>query len=162
MKGLVLVVACLFIVVLAQAPSSKQWRGLSPLTSTRVDVERVLGKPDVNHQNLVWIYYLSDSVVTFNFSDNPSCSHKIPSPSWNVPFDTVTSFGVGLKQPVAIRDFPADLTKLKKIEGDADLTDHFYYINEDDGFSIEVGRGYVMGYIYEPSVKKMALRCPAN
>ena len=109
-----------------------------------------------------YLPYLSDSVVTFNFSGNPNCSQKLPYPSWNIPSDTVTSFGVGLKQQVPITDFGVDLTKLKKVKGDFDLAEHFYYINEDNGFSIEVGRNHVMGYIYEPSAKNKDLRCPAN
>ena len=162
MKSLIWLGAFLWIFSLVQVPSSKEWRGLTPLASTRADVERVLWKADVNHQNQVWIYYLSASVVTFNFSGNPNCSQKRPYPSWNIPSNTVTSFGVGLKQQVPITDFGADLTKLKKVKGDFDTPDHFYYINEDDGFSIEVGRGHVMGYIYEPSAKYKDLRCHIN
>lgn len=161
MKSLICLGALLWVSSLVQAPSSKEWRGLTPLASTHADVERVLGKPDVNHQNLVWIYYLPDIVVTFDFSGNPNCREKLSRPSWNTPLDTVTSFRVGLKQQVLITDFDADLTKLKKVKGDFDLENHFYYTNED-GFSIEAGSRYVMGYIYEPSAKHKDLRCPTN
>lgn len=153
--------ATALVLFLAQAPSSKEWHGLSPLASTRADVERVLGKAEVNHRDQVWIFYLSDIVVTFNFSANPNCREKLSYPSWNVPMGTLTSIGIDLKQPVPLANFTRDLTQFKKVPGDFDLPDHFYLFNENDGFSIEVGRNYVKGYIYEPSFKQKALRCPA-
>lgn len=143
----------------AQMPSAKEWRGVFPLKSTRGDVERLMGPPDGNIENKLLTYYLPDNVVTFQFSGNPKCSQKLSYNTWDVSVETVTTIRVSLKQQMLLTDAGIDLTKFQKVKGNFDLPEHFYYSNADDGFSIEVGRGYVMGYIYEPEGKSKNLRC---
>jgi hypothetical protein len=152
----------LFCVFFAQALSSKEWRGLAPLRSTRVDVERLLGPPDVNAKDELLTYYLPDSTVNIQFAANPQCKQKLPYGTWNVLPQTVTVIRVGLKNHIPLSETGIDLSKLKKIPGDSDVEGHFYYTNIQDGFSYEVGGNFLMGYIYEPASKNENLRCPAN
>jgi hypothetical protein len=44
--------ACLMILLLAVMSEAfaKEWRGITPLKSTRADVERLLGKPNSDEQ----------------------------------------------------------------------------------------------------------------
>jgi len=145
-----------------ESPPQQDWRGLLPLKSTRSDVERLLGPPDVNQKNQVLIYYQTDQVVSIGFSGNPQCQQKLPYTSWSVSLDTVTGITVDLRKSVPIADTHIDLTRLKKRRGDSDLLTHFYYSNEENGFSMEVGADYLIGYHYEPSSRQSHLQCPIN
>lgn len=153
------IISCVLFVSSWQVPASKEWRGLSPLNSTRADVERLLGRPEENFYNKLLIYYLPEQVVSFNFSSNPKCQKEFKYPTWDVPADTVTSIGITLKRSIPVAEVGIDLTKLIKKKGDFDRDDHFYYSNTD-GFSIEVAGNDIMGYIYEPGDNRQGLRCP--
>ena len=153
------IISCLLVFSSWQVPSSKEWRGLSPLNSTRADVERLLGPPEENFKNELVIYYLPEQVVSFNFSSNPKCQKKFNYPTWDVPADRVTSIGITLKRSIPVAEAGIDLTKLIKKRGDFDRDDHFYYSNTD-GFSIEVAENDITGYIYEPGENRKDLRCP--
>jgi len=145
-----------------ESPPQQDWRGLLPLKSTRKDVERLLGPPDVNQENQLLVYYQKDQVVFIGFSGNPQCRQKLPYTTWDTSMDTVTEIRVRLRKSVPIADTQIDLTKLKKHRGDSDLMTHFYYVNEENGFSIEVGAGNVTGYVYEPTSRQNHLQCPLN
>ena len=162
MLRLSFLIACLLLESVGQLPSTKEWRGLSPIISTRADVERVLGPPSRNDDNQLLTYDFPDVVVFIGFSANWKCEQKLPYTSWNVTADTVTGIRVNLKRQVLISESGIDLTKLKKIKGDYDVAGHFYYSNTEDGFSVNAGSEYIKGYIYEPASKHSSLRCPAN
>lgn len=145
-----------------QSPPQKDWQGLLPLKSTRSDVERLLGPPDVNQKDQLLVYYQKDQVVFIGFSGNPQCRKKFPYTSWDTSLDTVTAIRLRLRKSVPIADMHIDLARLKKHRGDSDLMTHFYYSNEENGFSIEVGNSNVMGYVYEPTSRQSHLQCPLN
>jgi hypothetical protein len=156
-------IACLFFLGFAQMPSTTDWRGLSPLKSTRMDVERTLGPPDEAIDNELITYRFPDIVVNFHFTSNPKCREKLPYTSWDVTSDTVTGIIVTLRHPPLVEESGIDLTKFKKVKGDFDSIDHYYYFLNDDSFSIEVGNKYVGGYHYYPGSKQKALLCePIN
>jgi len=73
MIRLTVLIAYLVFLVFAQMPSTTDWRGLSPLKSTRMDVERTLGPPDQKIENDQVTYYYPDVVVYFHFTSNPKC-----------------------------------------------------------------------------------------
>jgi hypothetical protein len=152
-------VAYLVLLVTAQVPSSTDWRGLSPLNSTRIDVERTLGPADQKLDNGQMTYYFPDVVVFFHFTSNPKCRQKLPYTSWNVTSDTVTGIDVSLRHPPLVAETGIDLTKFKRIKGDYDLVDRYHYLNTDDTFGIEVGGNHVVGYHYRPGVTHKDLRC---
>jgi len=105
-----------------------------------MDVERRLGPAERSGDNQM-TYYLPDVTVFFYFSTNPKCEKKLPYASWNVTSDTVTEIDVSLRHPTLVTETGFDLTKLKKLEGPSDMVGHYYYVNLDGSFSIEVGRG---------------------
>ena len=153
-------VAYLFFLVSAQMPSTTNWRGLSPITSTRMDVERTLGPPHEKRDNGQMTYYFPDVVVWFYFTSNPKCGQKLPYTSWDVASDTLTGIDVSLRHPPTVEKIGIDLTKYKKIRGASDMIDDYYYVNpDDDGFAIDVGNNYVGGYHYSPGSKHKNLRC---
>jgi hypothetical protein len=155
------IISCLIFASLWQVPSSKDWRGLSPLNSTRADIERLLGPPEKNFNNELVIYYLPEQVVSFGFDGNPKCQKRSKFITWDVPTETITTIRLTLKRPVLVAEMGIDLTKLTKRKGDFDRDDHFYY-TDTNGFSIEVAGNYIMGYIYEPGTNRKDLRCSVD
>ena len=162
MIRLTFLIVCLIPFLSAQMPPTTEWRGLSPLKSTRMDVERTLGPPAQNINNEQLTYYFSDGVVFFDFTSNPKCQKKLPYTSWDVTPGTLTGITVRLREPALVTKTGIDLTKLEKTKGDYDLPDHFYFWNADDGFAVEVGKNYVMAYLYEPGSKQRHLQCSAT
>jgi hypothetical protein len=153
-------VTCVVLLVFAQIPSTKDWRGLSPITSTRMDVERTLGPPAEKINNEQMTYYYPDVVVYFYFTSNPKCGQKLPYTSWDVTSDTLTGIDVSLRHPPSVEQTGVDLTKFKKIRGASDMLNDYYYVSpDDDGFAIEVGNDQVGGYHYAPGSKHKKLRC---
>ena len=155
-------VSCLVFLASPQMPSTKDWRGLSPLISTRMDVERTLGPPDQKIDNEQITYYYPDIVVYFHFTSNPKCGQKLPYTSWDVMSETITGISVTLRHPRLVEETGIDLTKYKKTKGDFDLVDRYHYVNPDNSFGIEVGKNHIVGYHYQPGSKQSHLRCPAN
>ena len=152
-------IACLILFGSAQMPSTTDWRGLSPLKSTRTDVVRTLGGPDETIGNDTVTYRFADREVYFAFYSNPNCERQLPYTSWNVASDTLTGIDVILRPQPLVADTGIDLTKYKKIEVGGDLLDHYAYLNADDSFVIEVGDNYLAGYHYQPGSKQKHLRC---
>ena len=64
--------------------SSRGWRGVIPMHSTRTDVERLLGS-GINN-NFLTTYYLENENVLFHYSTGDCKSGK---GVWDVPVDTV-------------------------------------------------------------------------
>jgi hypothetical protein len=152
-------IACLIFLGSAQIPSTTEWRGLSPLKSTRMDVERTLGPPDQNMDNERLTYRFPDMEVAFHFTSNPKCQQQLPYTSWNVTSDTLTGIDITIRPGPLVTDIGIDLTKYKKIEVGGDLLDRYVYLNADGSFQIEVGNNYLAGYHYRPGTSHKDLRC---
>lgn len=154
-------IASLVFIGSAQTPSTTDWRGLSPLKSTRMDVERTLGSADQNIDNEHLTYYFPDVVVYFYFTSNPKCREKLPYTSWDVRSDTLTGIDVRLRRPLLLEETGIDLTKFKKVRADFDMVNSYYYLSDDSSFAIDAGNNYVSGYHYQPGSKQESLRCKA-
>ena len=162
MIRLSLLIACLILFGSGQMPETTDWRGLSPLKSTRTDVERTLGPPSQNTDNGVLTYRFPGMVVYFYFTSNPNCQQQLSYTSWNVTSDTLTGIDVFFRPQQLVADTGIDLSKYRKIKGDSDLVDRYIYLNADDSFAIEVGDGYLAGYHYQPGTKQKDLRCESR
>ena len=68
-------ILCSFLAVLAFVTSSaaKDWRGITPLVSTRTDVERLLGSAPVGNE-FRSIYRITDEEVYIVFSGSQFCN----------------------------------------------------------------------------------------
>lgn len=160
MIRLTFLITCLACSLFAEIPSTTNWRGLSPINSTRLDVERTLGPPSVKRDNEQMIYYFQDVVVYLYFYSNPKCQQKLSYTSWDVNSDTVTGMSITLRHSPSVEETGIDLTKFQKIRGAPDMIDHYYYVNrEEDGFAVEVSNNTISGYHYAPGTKNKALRC---
>ncbi len=153
------IIICLILVGPAQVPSTTDWRGLAPLKSTRIDVERTLGPPDHKMDNERLTYRFPDMEVHFDFTSNPKCQQQLPYTSWDVTSDTLTAIDVIIRPGPLVADTGIDLSKYRKIEVGGDLLDRYVYLNADDSFQIEVGNNYLAGYHYRPGTSYKDLRC---
>jgi hypothetical protein len=71
-----------------------------------------------------------------------------------VTADTVTGIDVNLRHPPLIETTGIDLTRFKKIEGSSDMIGHYYYLNDDSSFAIEVGNNYVSAIIMAREINR--------
>ena len=160
------ILASLIIIlgVVVSCPA-KEWRGIVPLHSTRSDVEQLLGKPQEDMEGILVSYRLSDVIVDIQYAANPECREDWPYASWNVPKGTVTFIRVDPRKDVQVADLKLDLAKFVKEHGDYDVVNHFYYIDEVEGFSFSVferedgSNGMIGAFVYGPTSKERTLRC---
>lgn len=163
-------ITCTLLTLFAQSPpTAKGWRGIIPLRSTRADVERLLGAAP---KKTLVVYDRPDEIVTVVYEVG-KCSATVPeelsgiSPGWNVPKDTVVSVDVRLKKRVMLATLNLELRDYKK-EAGSDVPQIARYLNESEGFGLEVfelrnGTGErVMSYFYVPTKEEERLRCPAG
>lgn len=162
-----IIVSIGFVLLVTVKPIlSKSWREIVPLESTRIDVERLLGKPTDPQPAR---YYLPDEIVTVGYSQY-ACGQAPQIKGWptfrvrwNVKPDVVTVIGVDLRKPVPLSSLHLDLSSFERV-AEMHLENVFYYKDEKDGFVIEVYQDgenqMVRGYTYEPEAKYNNLLCP--
>lgn len=137
---------------LAGISQAKEWRGITPLKSTRVDVERLFGRSA--HDGYGVSYPIGDEVATFEYSSG-GCSDK--GRVYDVPPYTVLRIRVSSGHKPRFSDLKIDLKKFRKVD-DSELPDVLYYINDEDGVTYEVQGGLVMTTEYWPAAKDRNLR----
>lgn len=161
------IITFLLAIVVAGGPIPQGYRGIVPLKSTRMDVERLFGKPANSDRE---IYYFRDEIVSFGYSKYGCKSAPLvpgwpipPPEGWNVPTDTVLVVRVNLRKQVPLTSLGIDLKTFKKVRGDHDVPSHFRYVDEEAGLTIDLngdgGSETVRGYIYQPEAKYKDLRC---
>lgn len=133
---------------------TKGWRGIIPLRSTRADVIRLLGPPNLDGG----LYDVDNKTVDIEYSDGPCEKGRS---GWNVPRDTVVRISLAPNQDLKFSDLHIDKTKYKKSR-DGELPDIFYYTNDAEGITISVSEGEVRNIYYDPTSKDDHLRCPCS
>lgn len=123
----------LLVVLLAGviAAHAKEWRGLTPLKSTRADVERLLGKPDSDGgyelgSEYAYVYYA------------PRCS-RLHDCRCVVDPDTVLSISVNVKNNLHVSQLGTDLSSFRKTR-DKHLLVYDYYTSKKEGVTYTVFR----------------------
>ena len=130
------------------------WRGIIPLHSTRADVERLIGKPDMHGD----LYDYEDESVSILYQRHTCEENK--GEGWNVPTDTVIRISVDFKnKDRSLSDFPIDWTQYEKTEG-GDVPGIAYYSDRDKGISYETRYGRVRAVIYGGKTADARLHCP--
>jgi hypothetical protein len=164
---IILVGSCLALCRPGATAAAKDWRGITPLRSTRADVERLLGvgprealvKYDIRGGRVYVAYEM--------FGCDYTTPEGWPEPprGWDVPKDTVVYVSVELEEPVPLDSIGTDLSDFKREEGDSH---RIKYNNYKDGFTIEAvkrtGEGVerVVSYVYGPTAEDERFRCPAR
>ena len=142
----------LLVSMLPVAESTKGWRGIIPLHSTRADVERLLGP---SRAEQCCRYYLNELNVVFSYSVGDCRSGR---GAWDVPVDTVVWITVYPKPNPRLSDLDIDKTKLKLRQGPQ--VEELYFDNDEEGLTLGVYEGMVQEFIYGPTAKERHLRCP--
>lgn len=148
-----------FSFVLNAFPQANVWKGITPLKSTRADVEKILGKPVPSSVAEFAATYRSASAEVFVLYSTGECTRK-PSHSWNLPPLTVISISV---YPIPGPNFDEARIDLRKFEKrpDPEILSSVSYTNEKDGVSITVNswEKVVNRYHYFPESKYKHLKC---
>jgi hypothetical protein len=155
LKIIAIFAICLFCAKLAQA---KEWRGIVPLKSTRVDVERLLGKSNglgrYEFENeRAYIYYAKGC------DQSKDCLCLVPK-------DTVISIFVTLESDLKLSELKIDRSKFKKTHS-GHLPSILNFTNYEEGitYTVDEEDDEVMHITYSPSArdcKNLVYRARAN
>jgi hypothetical protein len=129
---------------LAETFQAKEWRGIVPLRSKREDVERQLGKAA---SECKCYYNLPEAKVYVKYSSGSRDS------SWDAPKGTV--IGIDVYPATALprlSDLKIDERRYR-VEEDSELPGIFYYVNEEEGFTIVVEDGWARAFHYTATAK---------
>jgi len=149
MKGLlILLMLCLRGVGLGQ-----DWRTITPLKSTRTEVESLFGP---GNDRYLANYSLRDGTLSVEYSSGPCRSER--KGGWNVPEGTVVSVRFEPKSKKKFASLKLEFTKFKKVEG-GDVVGVVNYTNEEQGVTYEVHRGKVDAIEYLPDKRYDSLKC---
>ena len=154
------IITGLFVVITATTTAlAKEWRGIMPLHSTRADVERLLGKPNLKNANpsiKYGLYDLERERVDILYSSRP-CTRGAQG-AWRVPPDMVISIRVAPKKELLFSDLRLDVSKYRITDG-GHVPGYTYYTDEQEGVQFEVIKGQVTTISYFPQSKDDRLRC---
>ena len=131
---------------------AKSWRGITPLRSTRADVERLLGAPEPGSQG---VFKTPNEVVRVTYA-NIECDF-----GWKVKPNTVVSLLVQPLTPTKLTELKLETTKYEK-RRDLNLTNVYYYISAKDGinYTVDEGPEVVTAVEYYPTTSDKRLKCP--
>jgi len=155
MKELKILLTSTSVIVCFAASSAAQgWRGIKPLHSTRVEVERLIGPP-VQPNGIT--YDLKNERVNVVYSDG-KCTEGWPY-GWNVKPGTVIGITVYPQVRPKLAELPIDISKSKKY---VDPSGVIHYNNDDEGLSVAIDPNEfeVMVIEYYPTTSDAQLRCP--
>ncbi|MGI8731837.1 MAG: hypothetical protein ACR2LM_00850 [Pyrinomonadaceae bacterium] len=138
------------------------WRGITPLRSTRADVEKILGPATPYSKAADAADYRTENERVFVLYSTGACDVN-PSNGWSVARGTVISISVEPNIKPKFADLQLDESKYEKVR-DSEVLDLTYYTNEVKGISIEVNtaEGIVTTFRYSPMSKDNHLRCPTS
>jgi hypothetical protein len=131
--------------------NQKGWQGLSPLHSTRADVERLLG---YSKDPCRCVYETQDEFIYIDYATG-RCKGTLLG--WNVPTDTVLTIKVRPRADKKFSELGVDLEGYVRSYDDAMAA---YYTNNVVGITYAVGEsGLINSITYTPSVSDNSLRC---
>ncbi|HEV2705414.1 MAG TPA: hypothetical protein VGV59_05790 [Pyrinomonadaceae bacterium] len=139
---------------------AKDWRGITPLRSTRSDVECLLGAPADPTKEHAAVYKLDNEVVLIIYASGQPCGRDASS-GWQVPRDTVVEITVSPKSEIRFSDLQIEMSKYQKTT-ELHRADNIIYTNKDEGESINVFLDKVTYFTYFPAAKDTHLRCPRS
>lgn len=141
--------------------SSNVWNGITPLKSTKADVEKILGKPEPWVANQYAAQYKAkDGEVSVLYSTG-MCDIN-PEHGWNIPLLTVISLSYypDYPNPYKFSELKLDLSKFQR-NPDPGSIGLVFYTNEADGIALTVDTGddSVRRFGYFPESKYNHLMC---
>src|SRR5215212_3382093 len=146
------IVVILFVVTACEA---KEWRGLVPLHSTRVDVVRLLGR-SIETNDIRSMYRLAREDVYVVFSGKQFCSHE----TTKVPAGTVLLIQVTPRDPILISDLHVDKKRMREFSPSSQDPDWNGFIDEEEGLIVRSFKEKVDKIFYIAAAKDRGL-CPS-
>lgn len=134
------------------------WHGLTPLKSTRTDVEKLLGPSKKN----IDLYETEKEKVTILYSDGFCKENK--RNIWNVSKDTVLAITVIPKENIPVSSFINKFKQHFDKEVDYKIKGVFYYYNADRSVLLETkessnGSEDIALIVYRPTRADDRFRC---
>ena len=159
MKVQTTVFLCSLILMISPAASGQGWRKITPIRSTRADVERLLGPNNKSSYGVT--YDLKDGILSIEYSSGPC--RKERKGGWNVPEGVVVSFSFSPKKKQRERDLKLNRKKFRRVV-DSHTGRHIYYINDRDGIMYQTQQGLLDTIENFPPKRYDHLHCgdPAN
>ena len=136
---------------------AKPWRGITPLVSTRSQVEHVLGPP-ASFSNHWGTYYIETDSVSILYSNGKPCGAGANS-RWKLPKGRVVSITVSPREIVPLSSLKLDELKYKKA-ADPHIRTAVHYSNFEEGESITVVNGEVSTIFYTADLTTNYPMCP--
>ena len=135
------------------------WKGLVPLHSSRLDVERILGSAIRSYGQLS--FYENEAARVNVWYSSGQCGRG--PDSWRVPAGIMTRLEVFPAKNSVFRDLLFDRSKFERRKWTRP-DDWVTYSNEADGISIEVtdigsNLEELRSIVYRPKLKDRQLRC---
>lgn len=141
------------IVALYSGANAQDWRKISPMISTRAEVETLLGPAD---GAFAAIYKLKEGSLFIEYSSGPCRPER--KGGWNVPENVVVLVSFSPKNEPRIASLKLDLKKFRKVI-DRHVIGIIYYINDEEGVTYQVQGGRVDTIEYGPAKKYEHLYC---
>lgn len=157
-----LVMFFLLVVLTLESYPAPTWKGITPLVSTRADVERVLNASDPT-MDVVSTYFSKWGKLYVQYSEGKCADSK--ENEWDVVKDTVLGPSIYPKEPLFPADLGFDLSKFIRESVAIDLPSMFVFRNMDDGLAYYVDEnsypkpGIVPSYSYFPAKTDDHLQC---
>jgi hypothetical protein len=160
MRRLTLVPPAIFAVLALSIPLyAKEWRGITPLRSTRTDVERLFGR-SADGRGAWAIYQTEEEGISILFASGPPCGSNAEN-EWRVPKGTVISISISPKTIILFSKLNIDESKYQKL-ADPHQLNRIEYWNKEEGESISVVDDEVSSFTYFGAAKDSMLHCPGS
>jgi len=144
------------ILVIAIPLRAKEWRGITPLHSTRADVERIFGE-SANGSGSWAVYQTEGEGISILFASGPPCGSNAEN-EWRVPKGTVISISISPKTIVLFSTLKVDKSKYQKLK-DPHQLNRIEYWNNEEGESISVVDDEVSSFTYFAAARDSVLHC---
>ncbi|MFN0111221.1 MAG: hypothetical protein ACKVZH_20350 [Blastocatellia bacterium] len=155
MENLCFIVLLVFLQASSQFADST-WSKVVPLRSTRLDVERILGKNTASPGHpFVSEHETSDGRISVLYNCCPC--HSKGEGEWNVTQETVVAVIVTPKLKLKIDNL--SIKKDDYIIESSHVSGVYTYTNKNEGITIETNNGNVISLTYAPKAKEHSLRC---
>ena len=145
------------LLMLEMTPSEAQeWHGITPLKSSRSEVEQILGPAKTNTANTS-LYIFHEEKVFIVFSKG-SC-YTNPD-GWNVSKDIVITITVSPNSKTKFNTLRLKERGYKE-KPDDEVRNIVYYTNEGEGnsYEVDIQEGIIKSITYFPKFKDNYLRC---
>lgn len=149
---------CLLLLwALGTVPYGKKWRGITPLHSSRADVEAILGtSSDTKHD---WTtYQTEEAAISIRYARGLPCQSTSNS-KWRVSEGIVLSITVAPKTIIRFSDLNIDTRRYERVP-DPHSLNKAEYIDKEEGEAIAVANEEVSSFRYFGGSRDSALRCP--